>query len=148
MSRIHRYSKFLCFSLLGLTIAAPAMANDPDARRSLDIILDNTLKTPQTEQSVNSKISQVNSVSQLSDVRPTDWAFTSLQSLVERYGCISGYPDRKFRGQQALSRYEFAAGLNACSDKINEIISAGLADKVGKEDLATLKNYRKNLPPN
>ncbi|MBD1842973.1 hypothetical protein H6F89_06020, partial [Cyanobacteria bacterium FACHB-63] len=37
---------------------------------------------------------QVTSVSQLSDVRPTDWAFQALQSLVERYGCIAGYPDR------------------------------------------------------
>ena len=43
----------------------------------------------------------VSSVSQLSDVRPTDWAFTALQSLVERYGCIAGYPDRTFRGKQA-----------------------------------------------
>ena len=58
----------------------------------------------------------VTSVSQLSDVRPTDWAFPALQSLVERYGCIAGYPDRTFRGNQATSRYEFAAGLNACLD--------------------------------
>ena len=28
---------------------------------------------------------QVTSVSQLSDVQPTDWAFQALQSLVERY---------------------------------------------------------------
>ena len=63
----------------------------------------------------------VSSVSQLSDVRPTDWAFTALQSLVERYGCIAGYPDSTFRGKKATSRYEFAAGLNACMDKINEI---------------------------
>ncbi len=84
----------------------------------------------------------VTSVSQLSDVRPTDWAFTALQSLVEHYGCIAGYPDRTFRGKQSTSRYEFAAGLNACLDKINEIISAGLADKVGKEDLATLQKLQ------
>lgn len=57
------------------------------------------------------------------NVRPTDWAFTSLQSLVERYGCIAGYPDSTFRGGKPLARYEFAAGLNACLDKINEIIS-------------------------
>jgi hypothetical protein len=87
----------------------------------------------------------VTSVSQLSDVKPTDWAFTSLQSLVERYGCIAGYPDRTFRGKQATSRYEFAAGLNACLDKINEIISAGLADKVGKEDLATLQKLQEEF---
>jgi hypothetical protein len=87
----------------------------------------------------------VSSVSQLSDVRPTDWAFTAIQSLVERYGCIAGYPDRTFRGKQATSRYEFAAGLNACLDKINEIISAGLADKVSKEDLATLQKLQEEF---
>ncbi|WP_055075556.1 iron uptake porin [Pseudanabaena sp. 'Roaring Creek'] len=87
----------------------------------------------------------VTSVSQLSDVRPTDWAFTALQSLVERYGCIAGYPDRTFRGKQATSRYEFAAGLNACLDKINEIISAGLADKVSKTDLATLQKLQEEF---
>ncbi|MDX2256916.1 MAG: iron uptake porin [Pseudanabaenaceae cyanobacterium bins.39] len=87
----------------------------------------------------------VTSVSQLSDVKPTDWAFTALQSLVERYGCIAGYPDRTFRGNQATSRYEFAAGLNACLDKINEIISAGLSDKVSKEDLATLQKLQEEF---
>ncbi len=87
----------------------------------------------------------VTSVSQLSDVKPTDWAFTALQSLVERYGCIAGYPDRTFRGKQATSRFEFAAGVNACLDKINEIISAGLADKVSKEDLATLQKLQEEF---
>ncbi len=87
----------------------------------------------------------VTSVSQPSDVRPTDWAFTALQSLIERYGCIAGYPDRTFRGNQATSRYEFAAGLNACLDKINEIISAGLADKVSKSDLATLQKLQEEF---
>ncbi|MFN7380059.1 MAG: iron uptake porin, partial [Pseudanabaena sp.] len=43
------------------------------------------------------------------------------------------------------SRYEFAAGLNACLDKINEIISAGLADKVSKQDLATLQKLQEEF---
>ncbi|MEE3718489.1 iron uptake porin [Tumidithrix elongata RA019] len=104
----------------------------------------NKLAQPSTVQDL--KTSQnVTSVSQLSDVRPTDWAFTALQSLVERYGCIAGYPDRTYRGQRALSRYEFAAGLNACLDKINEIISAGLADKVSKEDLAALQKLQEEF---
>lgn len=90
-------------------------------------------------------ISQVTSVSQLSDVRSTDWAFTSLQSLVERYGCIAGFPDRSFRGVQSITRYEFAAGLNACADKINEFISSGLADKVSKEDLVVLSNLQSSF---
>ncbi|AFY68799.1 cyanobacterial porin [Thalassoporum mexicanum PCC 7367] len=93
----------------------------------------------------SSNQAQVTSVSQLSDVQPTDWAFTALQSLVERYGCIAGYPDRTYRGQRAMTRYEFAAGLNACLDKINEIISSGLADKVSKEDLAALQRLQEEF---
>jgi hypothetical protein len=105
-----------------------------------------TISQINTELNSSAKLAQnVTSVSQLSDVRPTDWAFTALQSLVERYGCIAGYPDSTFRGNQATSRYEFAAGLNACLDKINEIISAGLADKVSQEDLATLQKLQEEF---
>jgi hypothetical protein len=75
---------------------------------------------------------QVTSISQLSDVKPTDWAFQALQSLVERYGCIVGYPNKTYQGNKALSRYEFAAGLNACIDKVTEYAAS-------KEDLETLK---------
>ncbi|MFN9019275.1 MAG: iron uptake porin [Pseudanabaena sp.] len=104
------------------------------------------IRSASTDPLSNRRISQnVTSVSQLSDVRSTDWAFTALQSLVERYGVIAGYPDRTFRGRQSLSRYEFAAGLNSALDKINEIISAGLADKVSKEDLATLQKLQEEF---
>ncbi len=86
-----------------------------------------------------SALDQVTSVTQLSDVQPTDWAFQALQSLVEKYGCIVGYPDSTFRGQRAMTRYEFAAGLNACLDRVNELIAAATADLATKEDLATLQ---------
>ena len=85
---------------------------------------------------------QVTSVSQLSDVQPTDWAFQALQSLVERYGCIAGYPDGTFRGNRALTRYEFAAGMNACLDRVNELISSGTSNLVTKTDLATLQKLQ------
>ena len=88
---------------------------------------------------------QVTSVSQLSDVQPTDWAFQALQSLVERYGCIAGYPDRTYRGNRATTRYEFAAGLNACLDRVNELIAAGTADLVKKEDLAVLQKLQEEF---
>ena len=90
-------------------------------------------------------MAQVTSVSQLSDVQPTDWAFQALQSLVERYGCIAGYPDGTFRGNRALTRYEFAAGLNACLDRVNELIATGGADGVRKEDLATLQRLQEEF---
>lgn len=90
-------------------------------------------------------VGQVTSVSQLSDVRPTDWAFQALQSLVERYGCIVGYPDKTYRGNRALSRYEFAAGLNACMDRVNELIASGTADLVKKEDLLVVQKLQEEF---
>lgn len=88
---------------------------------------------------------QVTSVSQFSDVQPTDWAFQALQSLVERYGCIAGYPNGTYRGNRALTRYEFAAGLNACLDRVNELIATATADLVTKEDLATLQRLQEEF---
>jgi Carbohydrate-selective porin, OprB family/S-layer homology domain len=88
---------------------------------------------------------QVTSVSQFSDVQPTDWAFQALQSLVERYGCIAGYPNGTYRGNRALTRYEFAAGLNACLDRVNELIATATADLVTKEDLAKLQRLQEEF---
>ncbi|MEG4022759.1 iron uptake porin [Microcoleus sp. S13C4] len=95
--------------------------------------------------SESSELQQVTSVSQLSDVRPTDWAFQALQSLVERYGCIAGYPDGTFRGNRAMTRYEFAAGLNACLDKVNELIKAGTTNLATKEDLTALQRLQEEF---
>lgn len=90
-------------------------------------------------------LGQVTSVSQFSDVQPTDWAFQALQSLVERYGCIAGYPNGTYRGNRAMTRYEFAAGLNACLDRVNELIATATADVVKKEDLATLQRLQEEF---
>jgi hypothetical protein len=90
-------------------------------------------------------LAQVTSVSQLSDVQPTDWAFAALQSLVERYGCIAGYPNSTYRGNRALTRYEFAAGLNACLDRVNELIATATSDLVTKQDLATLQKLQEEF---
>ena len=64
---------------------------------------------------------QVTSVSQFADVVPTDWAYQALANLVETYGCVAGYPNGTFRGNRAITRYEAAALLNACLDRITEV---------------------------
>lgn len=87
-------------------------------------------------------LDQVTSVSQLSDIQPTDWAFQALQSLVERYGCIAGYPDGSYRGNRAMTRFEFAAGLNACLDRITELIASSTANLVTREDLTLLQRLQ------
>lgn len=78
-------------------------------------------------------------------VEPTHWAYQALRSLVERYGCIAGYPDGTFRGNRALTRYEFAAGLNACLDRIGELIKAGTTNLVTQEDLAAVQRLQEQF---
>ncbi|MGD1953403.1 MAG: iron uptake porin [Leptolyngbyaceae cyanobacterium] len=86
------------------------------------------------------QLAQVTSVSELSDVLPSDWAYTALQRLVEEYGCIEGYPDRTYRGNRAMTRYEFAAGLNACLDVIVQLIDGGPSD-----DLETIRRLQEEF---
>ncbi|MGK7938618.1 MAG: iron uptake porin [Crocosphaera sp.] len=90
-----------------------------------------------TFNSTSGSMNQVTSVSELQDVTPTDWSYEALRSLVERYGCIVGYPDRTFRGERSLSRWEFAAGLNACLNTIERLLQENVA--VLREDIEKLK---------
>jgi hypothetical protein len=92
--------------------------------------------TPVVASEVQS-LGQITSVNQLRDVEPSDWAFEALRSLVERYGCIVGYPDRTFRGDRALTRWEFAAGLNACMNQLEKLIQEGI--NLTQADLDKLK---------
>ena len=70
---------------------------------------------------LEAQMGQVTSVSQFSDVQPTDWAYQALANLVEQYGCVAGYPDGTFKGNIAMTRYEAAALLNACLDRVTEM---------------------------
>ena len=88
------------------------------------------------------QLAQITSVSELTDVLPSDWAFQALQSLVENYGCIQGYPDRTFRGQRSMTRFEFAAGLNSCLDVIATLIAQSGIDP---EDLATIRRLQEEF---
>jgi Carbohydrate-selective porin, OprB family/S-layer homology domain len=152
--------KTLIFSpvFLGVTLAISASAIAADSQQQPSQTHKQLLVQTNADENVLSQInqynleannqtslSQVTSVSQFSDVQPTDWAFQALQSLVERYGCIAGYPNGTYRGNRALTRYEFAAGLNACLDRVNELIATATTDLVTKEDLATLQRLQEEF---
>lgn len=87
-------------------------------------------------------MSVVNSVSQLSDVQPSDWAFQALQSLIERYGVIAGYRDGTFRGSRPMTRYEFAAALNTALNQLNKLINSETKHIVTREDLETIRKLQ------
>jgi len=90
----------------------------------------------------DNQMAEVTSVSQLKDVQPSDWAFGALQSLVERYGCIAGYSDGTYLGNRTISRYEFAAGFNACLERINEVIANNKTNTVNNEDLIQIQRLQ------
>jgi hypothetical protein len=126
---------FVANSSLAGEVNQPVSENKPDG---------NITSVAELAQQTDN-IGQVTSVSQFSDVQPTDWAFQALQSLVERYGCIAGYPNGTYRGNRALTRYEFAAGLNACLDRVNELIATATAEIISKGDLATLQRLQEEF---
>lgn len=109
---------------------------------SENLLADNYAATTMDSETPANSMALVTSVSQLSDIQPTDWAFQALQSLIERYGVIAGYPDGTFRGNRAITRYEFAAGLNAALNRINEVVAADNANLIKKEDLAILQRLQ------
>jgi len=132
------------FALTGAMISAPQSAQalpDLQDRKILPRSLDGMINSPNNQQDT---LSQITNVSELRDIQPTDWAYEALKSLVERYGCIVGYPDRTFRGvaegtlrDRALSRWEFAAGLNACLNTMERLLQENVA--VLRTDLDKLK---------
>lgn len=83
---------------------------------------------------------QIPSVDRLSDVQPTDWAYQALRSLVEKYGCVAGYPDGTYRGNRAMTRYEFAAGLNACFEALATSLTP--ETNLDEGDLVTLRRLQ------
>jgi len=88
---------------LGLVAPMAAMATEADLNRYAPVSSD-----------------QITNISQFGDVQPTDWAYQALNNLVEQYGCVAGYPNGTFKGAKPLSRYEAAALLNSCLDRVTE----------------------------
>ncbi|MGB6297780.1 MAG: iron uptake porin [Rivularia sp. (in: cyanobacteria)] len=107
-----------------------------------DLLFNQISQTNIDSEIYNNEQSQVTSVSQLDDVSPGDWAFEAVRSLVERYNCISGYPNATFRGNRAMTRYEFAAGLNACLNQIQTLIQSNARNLPTQEDLNVLQRLQ------
>ena len=121
-------------------LPTPVEANDP-------LSTEVTPLAPGESEDVDATMDQVTNVTQLSDVRPSDWAYEALRSLVERYGCIAGYPDGTFRGNRAMSRYEFAAGLNSCLQQIERLIAGQGSNLASRRDLEALQRLVAEFQP-
>ncbi|MEO0970539.1 MAG: iron uptake porin [Cyanobacteria bacterium J06639_18] len=81
-------------------------------------------------------------VNELEDVSPGDWAYEALRSLVEKYRCITGSSEQNFNGNRVMTRYEFAAGLNACLLKIGRSIYSLNNRFSDQEELAVVQRLQ------
>ena len=116
-------SKKLLLALAGASLTAPLAASAQDLASLNGTAAINEYMQQQDVDRFRAWESknQVTSVNQFSDVLPTDWAYQALSNLVEKYGCVAGYPNGKFKGGNAMTRYEAAALLNACLDRVSEV---------------------------
>ena len=131
---MYQLKKIANKSALTLTVLISLLSIISQSKaETVDYIKTKTLVLPETDDSMR----QINNVFQLRDIAPVDWAYEALKNLVERYGCIQGYSDQTFKGSKSLTRWEFAAGLNACMTQIEHLIKEN--GSVLPEDLQTLK---------
>jgi len=116
-------SKKLLLALAGASLSAPLAASAQEVASLNGAAAINEYMQQQDVDRFRAWESknQVTSVNQFSDVLPTDWAYQALSNLVEKYGCVAGYPNGKFKGGNAMTRYEAAALLNACLDRVSEV---------------------------
>ena len=131
-------------ALAALVAASGVIAQGASAQTNESALIQSVTTDPVAEQSARMAQNQigVSSVSQLTDVKPTDWAYNALQNLTDKYQCVSGYPDNTFRGRNTLTRFEFAAALSKCLDTFSAQIAGGQGDRISKADLATIQKLQ------
>jgi hypothetical protein len=59
--------------------------------------------------------------------------------------CLVGYPDGTFRGDRALTRYEFVAGMAACLDQQVQQFETKKGGFATKAEVETLLQTQQNL---
>ncbi|MBD2077543.1 S-layer homology domain-containing protein [Phormidium sp. FACHB-592] len=60
-------------------------------------------------------------------------------------GCISGTPNGMYQGDRPITRYEFAAGMNACLDQVNQQLQFSRANFATRTDFDTLLQRQREL---
>ncbi|MBD2242522.1 iron uptake porin [Nostoc sp. FACHB-888] len=139
-----------CLSILSFVIlnhATPTLAETVEEKLSPVTPTSITQLIPESipQESGAMLQGQVTSVNQLDDVQPTNWAFQVLQSLIARYDILISYPDQTFRGDQVMTRYEFAVALNVTLKQISEQIAQGTGSRISRDDLEILQGLQEEF---
>lgn len=108
----------IALAIIITTLAPFASASSPTAISQERIVKLEQPSFNPAQSSEAQQLAQMTSVSQITDVSESDDYFYALQTLVERYGCITVYPDGTYRGNQPLTRGDFAIMLNSCLEQV------------------------------
>ena len=131
---------------ISLMLATRTTAAEIETGRVPEQTLAFSVQSATTREAIaQSTPTQETGISERSDVNSPNSTSQSSPSPVEGYGCISGYGDGTFQGNQPISRYEFAAGLNACLNRVEQLINGSTADLATQEDLAVSKRQLENM---
>lgn len=60
-------------------------------------------------------------------------------------GCLFGYPDRTYQGERPITRNEFAAGLNACLQQVDQSIRVNRQGFATRAELERLLQRQREL---
>ena len=104
-------------------IAPGAIASELTTSRSMtDLSLPElAAPLPPRPAASSQSVSQSVPIGNFPDVSPNHWAYPAVDALVVDYACLAGYPDGTFRGEDLVTRYEFAAALEACLDSLVQV---------------------------
>ncbi len=85
-----------------------------------------------SQPSAKQKDASIVAVNELSDLEGGEWAYNSVQQLVEKYDVLEGYPDGTFRGKKPSTRFELAAAVYDLATYFSDEIA------LDRDDLAKL----------
>ncbi|MEM9121374.1 MAG: S-layer homology domain-containing protein [Cyanobacteria bacterium P01_F01_bin.56] len=106
-----------------VTIAHSAIANTAPSNSMATLPLPAlTSPLPAEPAASGQQLTQMFSSGNFTDVSSNHWAFTAVNTVAEDYNCLSGYADGTFRGDEFVTRDEFAAGMDACLDSVVRLI--------------------------
>src|SRR5687767_2330298 len=95
--------------------------------------------------SINSQVLAFVPANEMRDLSSNHWAYKAIESLVERYGVMAGFPDKTFKGTKNLTRYEMAAALYKVMTKVEELIATANRPGTGNMEPSTPSVTREDL---
>ncbi len=142
---LHPFSALVAINLttaLALVSTVPAQAQSSSPLNTTQRIMV-TNRTQSQGADLQESFPQLSQLSQrqpssFPDVSEGNWAADAIFFLSENYGCIKGFPDGTYRGDDPLTRNAFAAGMSACFQAYNQTVQQQMGQFVTRDDLAVL----------